>query len=200
MIQTRNAIISRLRMDHGDPKQLVVTPLLDPNGQIGEGSIDLRLGTRFILFKQAEVPGVESGADFSMPQTSLEHVWKDFGEHFVLHPGQFALSDTLEFIALPRDVAGYVTSRSRFGRAGLVIATAIYIHPTWRGFLTLELQNYGSIPVSLECGSRIAQLILHESTDTEPLPRFACIPTGPSFPALRDPVDSSLLKSFRDAR
>jgi dCTP deaminase len=191
--------MSRLR-EKDDRKQLVVTPLLDAGTQIGPGSIDLRLGTSFILFKHAEISHVKSGEELRSPPKSIELVKKDFGEHFVLHPSQFALADTFEFIALPADLCAYVTSRSRYGRAGLVIATAIYIHPFWRGFLTLELQNCGTVPINLECGSRVAQIIISDSQISSRPDSFAEIPTGPSFPSLRDKRESPLLDEFRRLR
>jgi dCTP deaminase len=183
-----------------DPNErLVVTPLLDPDAQVRGGAIDLRLGTKFILFRQAEVSRLKSGREVEHRAASLHHARKDFAERFVLHPGQFALSDTIEFVGLPGNLCAYVTSRSRYGRAGLVIATAIYVHPYWKGFLTLELQNYGSLPVELECGTRIAQLVVHRADLSAPPTKFHTIPTGPSFPSLVED-DTPVLKAFRDYR
>jgi len=198
-IITKEQILDRLSSKEAK-FQLVVTPILDEDAQIGDGSIDLRLGTRFIIFKQAEVPSVKSGYGFFVPPGSIEQVRKDFAERFVLHPGQFALSDTIEYISLPGTLSGFVTSRSRFGRGGLVIATAIYIHPYWKGYLTLELQNYGSLPIELECGARVAQLVLFQAEESHPPTKFTRIPTGPSFPSLYEGSGSELLEKFRNIR
>jgi dCTP deaminase len=66
----------------------------------------------------------------------------------------------------------YVVGRSSFGRLGLIIATAIGVHPHFFGALTLELRNLGEAPVRLYPGQTIAQLFFHEldpSDRPEPL-------------------------------
>ena len=55
----------------------------------------------------------------------------------------------------------YVIGRSTLGRIGLVVATAIGIHPGFQGCLTLELANIGEVPIKMRPGMRIAQLFLH---------------------------------------
>jgi dCTP deaminase len=80
------------------------------------------------------------------------------GEHLVLHPGQFLLGSTLEFIRLPRRLGAQVLSRSSWGRLGLLVATAVIVQPGFAGSLTLELVNTGSVPIRLRPGLRVAQL------------------------------------------
>ena len=70
------------------------------------------------------------------------------------------LASTLEYVRLPKSISAYVTSRSKWGRLGLVIATATAIHPGFTGTITLELVNHGNIPLVLYPGLAIAQLIL----------------------------------------
>jgi dUTPase len=80
-------------------------------------------------------------------------------ERFILHPFQFALGRTLEFIALPRDIVGRIDGRSSWARQGLVVhSTAGDIHPGTRGFVVFELMNYGPVPIVLYPGLAIAQL------------------------------------------
>ena len=89
-----------------------------------------------------------------------------FGDKFVLHPHSFVLGITMEWIRLPKDKAGYVTSRSSWGRRGLIIATATGVHPGFSGCLTLELANAGKIPIALYPGMAICQFFIH-SVDTD---------------------------------
>jgi dCTP deaminase len=149
-------------MERGPDDRLVVMPMLDPDTQIGAASIDVRLGTQFRLLRRT----IESGLNASEhPQASIERgqerVTVGFGQPLWLHPGQFALGSTLEFLRFPPDLAGYVIGRSSWGRAGLLVATAVMIQPGFAGSLTLELVNHGEGPIALFAGSRVAQIAVH---------------------------------------
>jgi dCTP deaminase len=91
-----------------------------------------------------------------------------FGERFVLHPGNFVLAVTLEWLRLPADLAGYVVGKSSWGRRGLIIATATGVHPSFTGCLTLELANVGELPIAIYPGMEICQIFLHRMSDSSP--------------------------------
>ncbi len=82
---------------------------------------------------------------------------------------------------MPVNLSGYVLSRSRYGRIGLMVATATYIHPGWKGCLTLELFNYGEVPINLYCGSQMAQLVIQDAAPSLDGTPKRLIPTGPEF-------------------
>ena len=151
-------------------ERLIVTPMLDDE-QVGPGSIDLRLGTEFIEALRRAGAVVDPLDDPDPPSEDREEsVFIPLGEHFVLHPGQFVLGGTLEYVRLPADVMGQVLSRSSWGRLGLLVATAVIVHPGFSGTLTLELVNTGSVPIRLYPGLRVAQLQLWSSADKTELP------------------------------
>lgn len=105
------------------------------------------------------------------------------GDYFVLHPRQFVLGETLEWIHLPADLAAFVTSRSSWGRDGLIIATATGVHPGYSGILTLELTNLGEIPLRLYPGLSVAQLFIFEvlaEKDADVSPSTFNLSTGPT--------------------
>lgn len=91
-----------------------------------------------------------------------------FGQRFVLHPGNFVLGVTLEWIRFPNNIAGYVIGKSSWGRRGLIIATAVGVHPNFTGCLTLELTNVAEVPIAIKPGMAICQLFLHEVAETPP--------------------------------
>jgi dCTP deaminase len=144
--------------------RLVITPLLDPS-QISTSSVDLRLGFSFLLAKRANVPAIDpmSGPAFIVGEKLFEKITVSRGRKIFLHPREFVIGATVEYLGLPGDIGGYVTSRSSWGRAGLVIATATAVAPGFRGVITLELANLGTAPVVLRPGVRIAQIIFHRS-------------------------------------
>lgn len=149
--------------------QLVVTPLLD-RGQIGRGAIDLRLGTEFLLLRRTEQAGLDPGKATQQEVEALQQrVVVPFGETLWLHPRHFVLAATLEFLRLPDDLAAYVVGRSSWGRLGLIVATAVFVHPGFRGCLTLELVNEGDSPIALSPGIRIAQVAIHRLEEPAPV-------------------------------
>ena len=110
-------------------------------------------------------------------------VFRPFESEFFLPPRQFVLASTLEWVRLPADLAGTVTGKSSWGRRGLIIATAISVHPHFTGCLTLELANVGEVTIALQPGIRICQLSLHQLSTSSPRP-----PEQTSFVGYRRPV------------
>ena len=157
--------------DPADP--LIITPL--PNikklQKTGAASIDLRLGSWFLVPYARRITHFDIYDDFQKQNLNennlVRYVYVPFGESFVLHPKSFVLGSTLEWIRLPANRGGYVTARSSWGRYGLIIATATGIHPGFSGCLTLELANVGEIPIVIKPGTTIAQLFIHTVKDTE---------------------------------
>jgi dCTP deaminase len=170
-----------------DPaERLVVSPLLEPNKQLkpGSASVDVRLGQRFYVPLRTKL----SELDRMSPKYSKDiQRYKDetfvpIGDYFVLHPGQFVLGETLEWIHLPKNLCAYVVGKSTWGRDGLIIATAIGVHPNFSGILTLEVSNVGEIPIRLYPGFAIAQLFLSSVQLTgsgEPVPSAFQMQTSP---------------------
>ena len=155
--------------------RLVVTPLLDP-AQIGEASIDLRLGTDFLVLRRTVRAGfdIAAGGTRAEIDSLYERVVVPLAGELWIHPRQFILGATLEFVRLPASLGGYVLGRSSWGRLGLLVATAVMVQPGFAGCLTLELVNEGESPIRLAPGLRVAQLAVHalRSSNRMKGPRF----------------------------
>lgn len=182
------AVLSKETLQQRLKKDLIVSPILE-SSQIGEGSIDISLGTRFITSRRSKLSQIDFPTlNLKEMQSFQESVVVPFGDTFTLHPNSFALGCTFEFIALPKDICGFVLSRSSYGRAGLLIATATFVHPGWRGCLTLELENLGEIPIILRPLSTVGQLVLLNAASLAEIPRAKSIPVAPTFTTLdQDP-------------
>jgi dCTP deaminase len=146
--------------------RLIVTPLLDPS-QIGPASIDVRLGHDFITTRRGNLPYIDPAQITVDPNRYQSRHYVNLREAFYLHPNELVLASTLEYLRLPKSVAASVTSRSSWGRAGLVIATATAVHPGFTGTITLELVNHGEVPLVLYPGLSIAQLVLSEAVGSK---------------------------------
>jgi dCTP deaminase len=160
----RTLILELLSEGTAMENRLVVSPILDPISQVGDGSIDLRLGNYFIVTRTAHTGGIEPHRLLS--PTALEEyqetIYIPFEKRLWIHPGTFVLGGTLEYIRLPRQLYADVTARSSWARLGLSIASAVAVHPGFYGCLTLELVNNGNTPVAVHPGDRIGQLTIYE--------------------------------------
>jgi dCTP deaminase len=182
-VLTRAAVERRLF----EVRDLKIKPLLDPESQIEDGAINLTLGTKFVVTKKSEHPLIDPRElDKDKVAEFQTRITLAFGQTISLHPQQFALGATFEFLKLPPNLCAFVLTRSSFGRAGLQIATATYVHPGWQGCLTLELQNLGEVPIMLYCGSPICQLVLLEARPRLKQKPIKSIPVAPVFTDLKN--------------
>lgn len=171
MILNEEQILERLT--HSDPsKRIIITPMINPEEQFGPTSVDLRLGTDFQVIKTHSVTHLDFIKDPSeLTKDAMKHTVPlkvKAGEPFVLHPGEFALASTLEYIKVPLDLAARLEGRSTWGRLGLLIhATAGFVDPGFCGALTFELANVGQVPMPLYPGVRISQICFFESKPTK---------------------------------
>jgi dCTP deaminase len=125
-------------------------------GLVQPASVDLRLGDSFRVFHNHRAAAI----DLRDPPTNLtEQVDVEEGEAFVIHPGEFVLGRTLEWVELPHEIVCRIEGKSSVGRLGLIVhATAGFVDPGFNGTLTLEITNLTRIPIKLYPGLPIAQL------------------------------------------
>lgn len=154
-----NKIVKRI-----EEKNIIFIPLIDSHTQVDVSSIDIRLGNEFIITKLPVVTKLDP-PELDVSQSTIQFqtkIYVPFGKPFVLHPGQFVLGSTLEYIGMPNELSALVVGRSSWGRLGLTIATASKIDPGFKGCITLELTNLGNVPIFIYPGSRIGQLIFNK--------------------------------------
>ena len=129
--------------------------------------MDLRLGTEFLVTRAdrlpAIVPGRAQGAEFQ------RRIHVPLGRFLVLPGHQTALASTLEYIKLPSDLCAMVLTKSSWARTFTTIETAPWVHPCYRGCLTLEVANVSETPLVLYPGVRIAQLVILEVRLDDPV-------------------------------
>jgi dCTP deaminase len=125
----------------------------DP-GHVQPASVDLRLGDSFRVFHNHRAAAI----DLRDPPTNLTEEVKT-GDVFVIHPGEFVLGVTREYVELPDDIVARIEGKSSLGRLGLIVhATAGFVDPGFKGTLTLEITNLTRVPIKLYPGLLIAQL------------------------------------------
>ncbi len=165
MILNEKQILRRLISPRREDR-LALTPIIDPKEDFQSSSFDLRLGTEFVLVRNARFTHLNIlKKPAEAEREAIEYVDRIHvspSERFVLHPGEFALSSTLQYIRLPRDLVGRIEGKSTWGRVGLQVhSTAGFVDPGFEGSLTFELQNVGKAPIPLYPGIRVAQICFY---------------------------------------
>jgi dCTP deaminase len=159
-----------------DPEPIPRNPADDPNADwpYGTSAIDLRLGDEISWFNDGLAINIDlrrgKFAKLFGPNSSSRKITDD--QPYSLMPGKLVLANTLERVELPIlpgkvSLAARVEGRSSFARCGLLIHfTAPTIHAGFKGRITLELINLGSIPILLYPHSYVCQLIVEEVLGT----------------------------------
>ncbi len=130
-------------------KELHVSPLTAET--IQPASIDCTLGSHFLLIESSDM--VQISLDSEIKYRSIE------AEEITIPAHSFLLATTKEYIELPNNLTAFVEGRSSIGRIGLFIQNAGWVDPGFKGQITLELYNANSLPIRLQAGRRICQLV-----------------------------------------
>src|SRR6185312_5301374 len=103
---SRSSILARLKL----ADNLVISPIL-ADSQLGDSSIDLRMGTVALVARAGGQPTVDpaiqlrtnNDAHASTERREQKHERFDvpFGHSFLLHPGSLLLVPTLEWVKIP---------------------------------------------------------------------------------------------------
>jgi deoxycytidine triphosphate deaminase len=125
---------------------LVRDPDPDPD-MVNPASIDVRVGREMLV----EVgPGQFKAVDLTVGPGELQ-------------PGDFALVPTLEWLTVPNGYAVELKLSSAGAGLGFDLSMGTWLEPGWCGVPTMEIRNATRhTALRLECGMRIAQLIVHQ--------------------------------------
>ena len=168
---------------------------LDPLelGLLQPSSIDVRLDRFFRLFDNHKYAFIDP-AEQQDELTRLIEV--DPTEPFILHPGEFVLGSTYEFVTLPDDVAARLEGKSSLGRLGLLThSTAGFVDPGFKGHVTLELSNVATLPIKLWPGMKIGQLCFFKLTSPSEHP-YGSEKYSSRYQGQRGPTASRSYKNF----
>lgn len=132
-----------------DRGELVIEPL--EKDQIQPASVDIRLGRNYLKLDENKFEAMSMTNEISYVQFEQDEI--------IIPSNSFLLATTMEYIKLPCDLTAFVEGRSSIGRMGLFIQNAGWVDPGFEGEITLELYNANRLPIKLESGRRICQLV-----------------------------------------
>jgi dCTP deaminase len=172
----REALVDRCQRSSIAQRLVVMPP---GKNAFQAASVDLRLGQWFKVARRTRLKSIDltsASGRRTATQAAHEEFFLPFGQSLTVHPGDFVLAVTLEYIAIPCDLMGTVEGRSGAGRTGLTIATATPVSPGFKGSVVLELAHAGAVPITIAPGLGIAQMLLYQlSAPTEAYSgRFQC--------------------------
>jgi dCTP deaminase len=156
-------------------------------GLLQPSSMDVRLDKFFRLFDNHKYPFID-------PRTEQDELTRlvevDPSEAFILHPGEFVLGSTFEFVTLPDDIAARLEGKSSLGRLGLLThSTAGFVDPGFQGHVTLELSNVATLPIKLWPGMKIGQLCFFQLSSVSENP-YGSQKYGSRYQGQRGPTAS----------
>ena len=158
-------------------------------------SVDLHVDRFFRVFHNARYAFI----DVKQPMEGLtELVEVDKDEPFILHPGEFVLGSTLEYVRLPHDLVARLEGKSSLGRLGLLIhSTAGYVDPGFEGHLTLELSNVANLPITIYPGMKIGQISFFRLSSEAEHP-YGSSKVRSKYQGQRGPTPSRYFENFKD--
>jgi dCTP deaminase len=168
---------------------------LDPleMGLLQPSSMDVRLDRFFRLFDNHKYPYIDP-REQQDELTRLVEV--EPNEAFILHPGEFVLGSTFEFVTLPNDIAARLEGKSSLGRLGLLThSTAGFVDPGFQGHVTLELSNVATLPIKLWPGMKIGQLCFFQLSSPSDNP-YGSQAYGSRYQGQRGPTASRSYLNF----
>ena len=173
--------------------RIVIDPF-DP-AKVQPSSVDLTLDRFFRVFRN-HTRGVIDVKERMDDLTEEVEIPAD--GVFLLHPGEFVLGATAELVGLPDDLVGRIEGKSSLGRLGLLIhTTAGFVDAGFSGYLTLELSNVATLPITLYPGMKIGQISFLQMTSAAEVP-YGTGELGSKYRGQQGPTPSQYWRNFPD--
>ena len=138
------------------------------NEQIGPSSVDFKLSNKFKLFQTNNLSLIDTKKP--LPKKFMDVYDLKDGEPYILHPGDFVLTSTIEYMKLSNDLFVQVEGKSTLARMGILTHTAGFIDPGFEGTITLEISNQSNVAVALYAGMYICQGAFFQLTSPASIP------------------------------
>src|SRR6185503_2111519 len=156
-----------LKPDHWIKKMALEQRMIEPfvDSQVRGGAIsygvssygyDIRVTDEFKIFTNV-FSAVVDPKHFD-PKSMVDYR----GDVCVIPPNSFALSRTVEYFRIPRQVLTICLGKSTYARCGIMVNVTPF-EPEWEGFVTLEISNTTPLPARISSNECIAQVLFFEA-------------------------------------
>ena len=82
----------------------------------------------------------------------------------IIPPNSFALSRSVEYFKIPRNVLTVCVGKSTYARCGIIV-NVTPLEPEWEGFVTLEISNTTPLPARVYSNEGLCQIVFFESDE-----------------------------------
>ncbi|NNM55552.1 dCTP deaminase [Acidocella sp.] len=76
----------------------------------------------------------------------------------IIPPNSFALTHTVEYFRIPRDILVVCLGKSTYARCGIIV-NVTPLEPEWEGQVTIEISNTTPLPAKIYAGEGICQFL-----------------------------------------
>ena len=120
---------------------------------------DLRVSDEFKVFTDVFSTVVD-------PKAFDERSFVDMKtDECIIPPNSFALSRSVEYFRIPRDVLTVCLGKSTYARCGIIVNVTPF-EPEWEGHVTLEISNTTPLPAKIYANEGLAQVLFLEASET----------------------------------
>ena len=152
-----------IQPDHWIRKMALECKMIEPfvDAQVRDGIIsyglssygyDIRVSDEFKIFTNVHSAIVDP------KNFDLKSFVDVKGETCIIPPNSFALSRTIEYFRIPRNVLTVCVGKSTYARCGLIVNVTPF-EPEWEGYVTLEISNTTPLPAKVYSNEGIAQVL-----------------------------------------
>ncbi len=159
-----------IKSDRWIKKQVVENKMIEPfeEGLIRAGKVsyglssfgyDLRVADEFKIFTNVHSAVVDPK---KFDEKSFVDV-KDQG-YILIPPNSFALTRSVEYLKIPKNVLGLCIGKSTYARCGIIV-NVTPLQPEWEGYLIIEISNTTPLPAKIYANEGIAEILFFESDE-----------------------------------
>jgi dCTP deaminase len=152
--------IRRMATEHGMIEPFVETQ--KRGGVISYGlssyGYDARCANEFKVFTNVDSAIVDP-KQFS-PSSFVDRA----GPVCVIPPNSFALTNTVEYFRIPRDILVVCLGKSTYARCGIIV-NVTPLEPEWEGQVTIEISNTTPLPAKIYAGEGICQFLFLQGNE-----------------------------------
>lgn len=81
-----------------------------------------------------------------------------YERYCIIPPNSFALTRSVEYLKIPKDVFVMCLGKSTYARCGIIV-NVTPLEPEWEGHITLEFSNTTPLPAKVYANEGVAQLV-----------------------------------------